>query len=218
MSWFTLVYDLPVHVTDNGNKEWKEWKIHNGTLCKIKGWQLHLEDEERLRSSDEVEVVLRHLPMCVFVEVDLDPPKQYGDLPPNWYPIKPGTKTWELDKEENILIARKGFTMVPHFASTIHLATGRTMESAIPDLKQVDSVPSHASAMKAYIALSRVQSTDGLLIPEPFSPTLFQQGPQPWPTLLKEVMRTEMDDDEIYTRCQRLVDQLKEHRSSKSSI
>ena len=76
----------------------------------------------------------------------------------------------------------------------------------------------YGSAMKAYIALSRVQTTDSLLIPEPFSPTLFQQGPQPWPTLLKEAMRTAMDDDDIYARCQRLVDQLKEQSGCRCQV
>ena len=91
MSWFPVVYDLPMRIADHGSKEWKEWKINSGTLCKIKRWQLHLEDEERLRSSDEIEVVLRHLPMCVFVEVDLDPPKQYEHLTPDTWHLTPDT-------------------------------------------------------------------------------------------------------------------------------
>ena len=43
--------------------------------------------------------------------------------------------------------------------------------------------------MEGYIALSRVQSAAGIIIAQAFSPTLFQQGPAPFPTLLLEVLK-----------------------------
>ena len=43
--------------------------------------------------------------------------------------------------------------------------------------------------MRGYIALSRAEDAEGLVIAEPFAPTLFQQGPAPFPTLLLEVLK-----------------------------
>ena len=43
--------------------------------------------------------------------------------------------------------------------------------------------------MEGYIALSRVTSAEGLVIAQPFAPTLFRQGPAPYPTLLLQVLK-----------------------------
>ena len=47
--------------------------------------------------------------------------------------------------------------------------------------------------MKGYIALSRVKKVDDLYLPQAFSPALFQQGPQPWPSLLIQFLKGEHD-------------------------
>ena len=51
--------------------------------------------------------------------------------------------------------------------------------------------------MKGYIALSRVQKAHDLFLPSAFSPALFRQGPQPWPTLLMTCLHGEVDDKRL---------------------
>ena len=63
------------------------------------------------------------------------------------------------------------------------------MEIALVDLGGVSVVPTFARAMRGYIALSRVREVDDLLLVQPFSQALFQQGTQPWASLLLSTMK-----------------------------
>ena len=81
------------------------------------------------------------------------------------------------------------YPLVPNFSTTIHSATGRNMKSSILDLGDVGACPSLDAAMRGYIGLSRVRAAHNLLVVQPFSPLLFSQGPQPFPSALMEVLR-----------------------------
>ena len=94
-----------------------------------------------------------------------------------------------LDADEYVEIARKGFAAVPDFASTIHVATGRSLNSVIPDLGGVAEPASFNAMMRGYIALSRATDGEGVLIARPFSPNLFKLGKQPFATLLLETLQ-----------------------------
>ena len=74
------------------------------------------------------------------------------------------------------------------------------MDTALADLGGVSVVPSFTRAMKGYIALSRVTKADDMHLTQPFSPALFQQGPQPWPTLLRDVLRDAVAENEIHEK------------------
>ena len=142
------------------------------------------------------------LPSCIYVEVEQGLKVQVEGLPKNWFPMTPSTCVWSLDSEENVEIVRKGFPMVPDFSCTIHLATGRTIKSEIGDLGGFEDRPSHRAAMEAYIGLSRTTDAEGILITRPFPPKLFQQGPQPFPTYLMDVLQGKKDFD--WNECTRL--------------
>ena len=64
-----------------------------------------------------------------------------------------------------------------------------SLYKAIAALGSWKEVGSPTRAMKGYIGLSRVRCADDLLLAEPFSPCLFTQGEQPWPTLLLSVQK-----------------------------
>ena len=53
--------------------------------------------------------------------------------------------------------------------------------------------------MKGYIALSRVTKAQDLYLPQPFSPALFNQREQPWPTLLLDCLRTNQPPEDLAT-------------------
>ena len=118
----------------------------------------------------------------------------YPDLPDNWFPLKPVETHWCLDPTEHIEISRRGFPLVPNFATTIDGATGQTLRTGIADLGDFGSVPSFHAAMLGYIALSRVTSADKLLIARPFNPLLFKLGPQPFPSLLFNTLEGAFDN------------------------
>jgi len=143
---------------------------------------------------------LKHLPLVLFVEMEGEDRKQYPGLPKNWFPLRPTTLYWNLDKENSVSIARLGFPLVPNFSSTIHCATGQTLKSIIPDLGDVKDVPTPTVAMKGYIGLSRTTDAEGVLIARPFSPLLFQQGPQAHATALLDIMRRNSDKPEAVHR------------------
>ena len=124
---------------------------------------------------------------------------RYQDLPEHWVPLPVTTTVWHLDRDEAIRVTRRGFACTPDFSSTIHSATGRTLSACVPDLGTIEATPNPQTAMEGYIALSRVEDAEGLVIAQAFSPTLFQQGPAPFPTLLLEVLKgrvllSELDD------------------------
>ena len=118
-----------------------------------------------------------------------------------WFPMKAIMIGWSLDQEARIEISRKGFPIVPDFSSTIHGATGRTLKAAIADLGGFDEKPNSAGAMRGYIGLSRTTDAEGLIISRLFSPQLFAQGPQPFPSLLMQRLQGEVTEDEVIRKC-----------------
>ena len=129
---------------------------------------------------------------------------KYEDLPADWVPIPPIYTDWNLDHAQSIQIKRRGFALSPDFSSTIHSATGRTLVSCVPDLNPIEVAPNAQSAMEGYIALSRVEDAEGLIIAQPFAPTLFQQGPAPYPTLLLEVLKGQVSQVDLDKRLHEL--------------
>ena len=122
--------------------------------------------------------------------MDREMPKQYVGLPQNWFPLTAVSVRWKLGYgDDQAIIQRLGFPVVPNFSSTVHSATGRTLNSAIVDIGAIKEMPSFHTAMKGYIALSRVKAAHDLLIAQPFNPLLFQLGPHPFPTLLLQVLQ-----------------------------
>ena len=142
-----------------------------------------------LAAADDDEIILANMPSILWVKMERELLKPYPGAPPNLFPLRPLSNEWCLDAAENIHIYRKGFPVVPDFSSTVHLATGRTLRSAIADLGTFADLPSQSAAMRGYIALSRATDAEGLLISRPFPPKLFAQGPQPYPTLLMNVLQ-----------------------------
>ena len=82
------------------------------------------------------------------------------------------------------------------------------MKSSILDLGDVGARPSLDAAMRGYIGLSRVRAAHNLLLAQPFSPLLFSQGPQPFPSALMEVLRGNVQCAEVSAK-------MKEARDSK---
>ena len=52
-------------------------------------------------------------------------------------------------------------------------------------------------AISTYVANSRVKTTEGILIMQPFSPGLFAHGPPPGPHILMRLHRKEISPDDV---------------------
>ena len=130
--------------------------------------------------------------------------QNYEGLPENWFPLTAVSVTWKLGYGADAkFIQRWGFPVVPDFSSTVHIATGRTLNSALADLGAIREMPSFHHAMKGYVTLSRVQAAHRLLLVQPFNPMLFKLGPHPFPTLLLQILQGQLPSDgkSLESRC-----------------
>ena len=218
LSLFPWVHDLPCKITNGRGSRCKEFGLHNGARCWLRALSLNSSDLERVRQSDGAELVLGQLPDAIWIESEMDLKKQVPGVPKNWFPLTPMTNMWSLDKDENIEITRRGYALVPDFASTIHSATGRTLTSAIGDFGNFDEKPSYAAAMRGYIGMSRVQNADGLLISRPFPWKLFMQGVQPFPDLLLKTLKEDATMNELFAECSLIDKALQDLRKSSSPL
>ena len=103
---------MPYRITDNHGKDYKEYNICKGTMCRAKALQFHEIDEARLENSDAPELVLTHLPLVLFVEIEGESMPQYPGLPKQWFPIRLTIQSWYLGQDKNIEIRRRGFAVV----------------------------------------------------------------------------------------------------------
>jgi len=112
------------------------------------------------------------------------------------YAIARKTENWFLDgyksRGKNLRIRRHQFPVAPDYARTAYSCQGFTLPAAIVDLnfdKRTDPVT-------GYVALSRVRTADDILIRQPFSKDVFQQGVADNADILMAYLRGE-DVDEL---------------------
>ena len=86
---------------------------------------------------------------------------------------------------------RKGFTLLPDYASTAFMIQGATLAAGIADCGDVVDFGGLSELMTVYVILSRVKSADGLLILRAFCENLFQMGDLPGSHCLLKMLRHE---------------------------
>ena len=111
--------------------------------------------------------------------------------------LKPEYKIWSRDRALNARVRRKGFEVVPDFGGTAHAYCGENLKIATGDLLEWDRYPTLDSMLQAYIIKSRVSSVENLLIVQPYSLALFNQGVLPGPDLLLRKQRGEISLREL---------------------
>ena len=182
---FPLVRNLPVYLTDHVDRS-VDKKLLRGRRGRIHSWIL---DDEETSAFDGGVRILRKLPKVVFVEFEGATWQLPGTAKPGLYPIKPSSpKSWFLDKGRKkpvLLVKRQQLPLAPGFATTAHSAQGATLPDAIVDLQ----LAAGASYLASYVALTRVEGRDGLLIFRPFQHSLFNKGPPAGPPLLLDTLR-----------------------------
>ena len=113
------------------------------------------------------------------------------------YPLKPTSKSWAVNKNTGMpKITRKGFVMVPDYASTAFMIQGATLEAMIADCGDLwKDACSLSRRNNAYVILSRVKQASGILLLRAFPAKVFQQGEPPGPRCLFKLLRSRFDED-----------------------
>ena len=70
-------------------------------------------------------------------------------------------RTWILNEATEAKIRRKGFTIVPDYASTAFMMQGATLKACLADCGDVLDLPGLSELMTTYVILSRVTTADG---------------------------------------------------------
>ena len=185
-----LYYGLRVRFTEKITKS-KQLTILKHTAGTIVGWELYAADKGPDTSP---ELLLRYMPRVIFILVDGAQWKLSG-LPQGVYPLQTVERNWILNKETGAKLRRKGFTLVPDFASTAFMIQGATLEAMIADCGDVQDCPGLSEMVNAYVILSRVRSAHKLLLTRAFSSSLFQQGAPPGPQCLRKFLFAKFDAD-----------------------
>ena len=144
-------------------------------------------------SSQEM-IVLMAMPKIPYIQMEKAFKEPHPGLQARWFLLKTVDACWTLDADEHIGIARRGFPLVLNFCTTIDEAAGQTLQSSIVDLGDFGSGLSYHAAMRGYMVLSRVTAAVNMFLARTFDPFLFRLGPQPFPSLLFQALRRELDD------------------------
>ena len=133
-------------------------------------------------------------PVVIYVKFD-GASWQIDDLPVGVYPLTPISRTWKVHKATGISARRTGFTLMPDFASTGHMIQGATLDAVFCEM-QDSSGKSKDAQILAYVGASRVRLLSRIYILQPFSPTLFTQGPPKGPDILLRKLTGEITPQE----------------------
>ena len=172
-----LVESLAVALTDHIDRSPSK-ALLRGRRGYIHSWVLHENETSRF---EEGVRCLTKLPRVVFVKFySADGEECNWTVPglsePGLYPITCKKGTWFVDKGRQhpvLEISRMQLLLAPAFAITAHSAQGQTCKKgAIVDLR----IGKGTNPISSYVAITRVQKREDLLIYRPFNIEPFQQG------------------------------------------
>ena len=89
-------------------------------------------DPKCISIETQSEYLIDHLPLVIYVHYP-EATWEIGSLSQGVYPLRPRTRTWKVSKYTGIAARRKGYTLLPDFASTAHMIQGATLDAAYLD-------------------------------------------------------------------------------------
>ena len=181
-----IVYEgMQARVTEKLVKH-KNIVILKHSPCTVVGWDLHPADRQR---KDGPERFLDYLPLCIFLHFKDATWVVDERLGPGVWPLYQVERTWTLNESLGTKIRRKGFTLLPDYASTAFMIQGATLPAGIADCGDIADYGGLSELMTTYVILSRVKSANGLLLLRAFCPNMFQMGALPAPHCLLKLLR-----------------------------
>ena len=101
------------------------------------------------------------MPYCIYLKFDNVTWVIHPKLGQGIFPLYPVERTWILNEATEAKIRRKGFTIVPDYASTAFMMQGATLRACLADCGDVLDLPGLSELMTTYVILSRVTTADG---------------------------------------------------------
>ena len=170
-------------------------KILKHTSCTVVDWRLHELDRKQTSASQNVEArFLDYLPEVIVVKFE-DVDWQLRGFGVGELPIFPEEHECVLNKETQSKVLRRGFRLLPDFASTAFMVQGASLRAALADCGDVDAAGSVRAMVNAYVILSRVKRAHGLALLRAFSPELFATGVAPGPHCLLKFLHASDNTD-----------------------
>ena len=155
------------------------------TSCTIYGWDLATSDRKHAHGSQRL---LDYLPKVIYLHFEGAEWQIHPHLPKGVFPLQSVQRTWKLS-ESGSKVTRRGFTLVPDYASTGFMTQGETLLAEIAECGDIFSVPGMTEILTTYVIFSRVKKADALLLLRAFSPNLFRFGSPPGPACLIKHLR-----------------------------
>ena len=181
-----LCKGMPVCLTDHLDRN-PEKSLLRGKVGEIHSWQWH---EQDVAEEYDSTVVLKRLPVVVYVKFPGAKWKVPGISEQGVYPVVPVKRRWALDRNRphpHLWIIRHQLPLAPAFAMTAHASQGQTLRAAIVDL----NASGDCTAQAGYVALSRVRRVNDLIIFRPFPHALFKKQKVLGPDFLLRHLRGE---------------------------
>ena len=104
---------------------------------------------------------LNYMPCCIYLKFDNVKWEIHPKLGEGVFPLYPVERTWILNEATEAKIRRKGFTIVPDYASTAFMMQGATLKACLADCGDLLDLPGLSELMTTYVILSRVTTADG---------------------------------------------------------
>ena len=164
-----LCVGMPVRATDHLDRK---RGILKGTKGYIVGWSAIADATPAPEG-----MVCNNLPAVVYVKFDTATSWQISGVPDaNVYPVVTCRRVWYLDRQRRspkLRVSRTQFPLAPQFAITAHVAQGQTIKEGVTtDL----CIGPRGNPFTVYVAVTRVQGREKLLIFRPFDAAPFQKG------------------------------------------
>ena len=141
----------------------------------------HPADNELKKGSQRI---LDYMPNAIYLKVGKANVVIHEKLGAGVWPLSPVKRTCIINNKTGSTIVRKGFTLVPDYASTAFMMQGATLEAQIAECGDVFSEPTLDDALTTYVILSRVKKACQMLLLRAFCPNLFRMGSPPGPACL----------------------------------
>ena len=153
----------------------------------VTGWVVDPREPDHDEAGD---IWLKYPVQAVMVQFEGANWQLDGMPSPGTYPIMAAKKAWHVDSKRKRPVLRVSSTQVPigpDYVCTAYSSQGLTLDAAIVDLLFSECT----NPATAYVALSRVRSTNDILIMQAFKRVLFTKGIPVGPRLLLKKLRKE---------------------------
>ena len=182
---------MPVAATDHLDRERGVLRGCSGRVC---GWTHDSPNAEPSKQDGEVRFWTK-LPTAVHVQFKTKRKWRVKGMGDDCIlPVAPARSAWHLDhrrKYPKLKVSRRQLPLCPYFAITAHAAQGLTMrEGAVADI----AIQPGDDPLTCYVAVTRVERRERLLIFRPFALAPFQREDDVGRNLLLRVWRGEAID------------------------